>query len=156
MTTESRPFGEARPLPLKATSHESTGLLSREDGKITGGPVSPPRDRTGTLLKDSTPFTNIYNVKGDNFEVFSRQETFISEPVFKCPACFKKKEKYFCPNCIRNGDFTHSKTNILERFADKKLKLIRLNGQIMEANTIVENHRRNDALKDELVSIPSS
>ncbi|XP_022257045.1 beclin 1-associated autophagy-related key regulator-like isoform X3 [Limulus polyphemus] len=43
----------------------------------------------------------------------------------KCPLCFHSKRAFFCQDCIRNGDFTHSKSRYPERYAEKKLKLFK-------------------------------
>lgn len=72
---------------------------------------------------------------------------------FKCPICLQKKANFFCPSCIRNGDFTHSKKNFLERFADKKLKFINLKGQQSQISDAAKSHFHNSFIKDELVGL---
>lgn len=41
----------------------------------------------------------------------------------KCRLCRRLARAFFCADCVKNGNFTHSKERYPERFADKKLKL---------------------------------
>lgn len=130
-------------------NNESTYLLNRDDTQATSPSTRRSKDPTAFVVDRYTP---VYKTKSDAFEVFPRAERYINaENTFKCPVCSKKKANFFCPNCIRNGDFTHSKTNFLERFADKKLKLIHLKGLQSQISNQVRKHFTNLALKDELV-----
>lgn len=87
-----------------------------------------------------------YDYDNDN-----HQPTTINR-LFKCPICLKEMKKLFCSNCIRNGDFTHSKKNFLERFADKKLKFIKLKEQQLSDCNDVEIFLKNDVAKNSMVS----
>lgn len=71
--------------------------------------------------------------------------------VLKCPICVKDRRQFFCANCIRNGDFSHSKRSCLERFADKKLKFIKFKDHQMQVSNAVQKHFYNIILKDDLV-----
>ncbi|KAI7690210.1 hypothetical protein SSS_01667 [Sarcoptes scabiei] len=68
----------------------------------------------------------------------------------KCPICLSLNRKLFCASCIKNGDFTHSKNNFLERFADKKLKFIKLKEQQMQILNFVTKHFSNSVMKEKL------
>ncbi|KPM06909.1 beclin 1-associated autophagy-related key regulator-like protein [Sarcoptes scabiei] len=68
----------------------------------------------------------------------------------KCPICLSSNRKLFCASCIKNGDFTHSKNNFLERFADKKLKFIKLKEQQMQILNFVTKHFSNSVMKEKL------
>jgi len=56
--------------------------------------------------------------------------------LLKCTICSKNRSHFFCENCIKNGDFTSSKQTeiIKERFAEKKLKFIKLQKNIENIN----------------------
>lgn len=143
---EQRP--QLRPVEVPE-NNESTYLLTRDDTQATSPSTRRSKDPTAFVVDR---YTTAYKTKSDAFEVFPRAEQFINaENTFKCPVCSKKKANFFCPNCIRNGDFTHSKTNFLERFADKKLKFIHLKGLQIQTSNQVKKHFTNLALKDELV-----
>lgn len=43
-----------------------------------------------------------------------------------CGVCLQLRSNFFCDECIRNGDFTRSQVRCPERFAEKKLRLLRL------------------------------
>lgn len=70
---------------------------------------------------------------------------------FQCPICLTAQRKLFCSSCIKNGDFTHSKNNFLERFADKKLKFIKLKGEQLSISDFLKNHHKNSAVHSRLV-----
>ena len=115
----------------------------------TETPTEPSSYLTGVYN-----FFNVTNVNKLDYR-FERQQPVkqSEENAFNCPLCSKKKENFFCSNCIRNGDFTHSRTNILERFADKKLKFIKLKGQQIQLSAQVQKQYLNVTLKDELVNV---
>lgn len=58
------------------------------------------------------------------------------ENLLRCSFCAQNRSQFFCENCIKNGDFTSSKQTeiIKERFAEKKLKFIKLNKNIENIN----------------------
>lgn len=58
------------------------------------------------------------------------------ENLLRCSTCTQNRSQFFCENCIKNGDFTSSDPNqiIKERFAEKKLKFIKLNKNIENIN----------------------
>lgn len=58
------------------------------------------------------------------------------ENLLRCSFCTQNRSQFFCENCIKNGDFTSSKQTeiIKERFAEKKLKFIKLNKNIENIN----------------------
>lgn len=58
------------------------------------------------------------------------------ENVLRCTICTQNRSQFFCENCIKNGDFTSSKETeiIKERFAEKKLKFIKLKKNIENIN----------------------
>lgn len=130
---------------------ESTYLLTQNDLIQATSPSArrSAKDPTSFVVDQYTP---VYKAKSDAFEVFPRVERFINaESSFKCPVCSKKKANFFCPSCVRNGNFTHSKTNFFERFADKKLQFIHLKEQQIQTSNKVKKHFTNLVLKDELV-----
>lgn len=130
---------------------ESTYLLTQNDLIQATSPSArrSAKDPTAFVVDQYTP---VYKAKSDAFEVFPRVERFINaESSFKCPVCSKKKANFFCPSCVRNGNFTHSKANFFERFADKKLQFIHLKEQQIQTSNKVKKHFTNLALKDELV-----
>lgn len=43
-----------------------------------------------------------------------------------CRVCLQLRSNFFCDECVRNGNFTHSQVLCPERFAEKKLRLMRL------------------------------
>lgn len=43
-----------------------------------------------------------------------------------CRVCQQQRSNFFCDQCVRNGDFTRTRDQCLERFAEKKLRLLRL------------------------------
>lgn len=44
----------------------------------------------------------------------------------RCRVCRQLRASFFCDECIRNGDFTHTQARYPERFAEKKLRLMQL------------------------------
>ncbi|XP_035206014.1 beclin 1-associated autophagy-related key regulator-like [Stegodyphus dumicola] len=44
----------------------------------------------------------------------------------KCPVCKQFRKCFNCDDCVRNGNYTHSKKKCLERYADKKHKELKL------------------------------
>lgn len=70
-----------------------------------------------------------------------------------CPICNQRNKKQFCWKCIRNGDFTYSTNDSLERFSDKKLKFINLKAAQAVVCAKVAKHLENNAIKEELVRI---
>ncbi|XP_077520917.1 autophagy related protein 14 isoform X3 [Amblyomma americanum] len=46
--------------------------------------------------------------------------------VMSCRVCLQLRSNFFCDECVRNGDFTHSQLLCPERFSEKKLELMRL------------------------------
>uniref|UniRef100_A0A023GFW1 Putative beclin 1-associated autophagy-related key regulator-like protein n=1 Tax=Amblyomma triste TaxID=251400 RepID=A0A023GFW1_AMBTT len=49
--------------------------------------------------------------------------------VMSCRVCLQLRSNFFCDECVRNGNFTHSHVLCPERFAEKKLRLMRLQRQ---------------------------
>lgn len=47
-------------------------------------------------------------------------------PTERCRVCRMLRASFFCDECIRNGDFTHTQARYPERFAEKKLRLMQL------------------------------
>lgn len=92
-----------------------------------------------------------FNSLNSSDKLFTIRDDYTKESYFKCPICLKNQKQFFCSNCICNGDFTHSKKNFLERFADKKLKFIKFKSQQMQTSSAVQKHFCNVILKDELV-----
>ncbi|KAH7645252.1 beclin 1-associated autophagy-related key regulator-like protein [Dermatophagoides farinae] len=88
--------------------------------------------------------------KHHNFFVDEQFENQSENRHFKCPICLKEMRKLFCPNCIRNGDFTHSTQNFLERFADKKLKFIKLKEQQLRDCNDVQKFFENNVTKSSM------
>lgn len=70
-----------------------------------------------------------------------------------CLICNQQNKKQFCSKCIRNGDFTYSTNDSLERFSDKKLKFINLKTAQANICAKVSKHLNNNAVKEELVRI---
>ena len=68
-----------------------------------------------------------------------------------CPVCKQSRSKFFCSGCIRNGDFTHSTVNVLERFAEKKLKFIALKGQQNQMENELKERHENIVKKEKLL-----
>ena len=62
------------------------------------------------------------------------------ENLLRCTICTQNRSQFFCENCIKNGDFTSSKQTeiIKERFAEKKLKFIKINKNIKNINQNLE------------------
>jgi len=158
MATDVNLFSNAEPpsnfVSDMSDSHETVCLLSTPQSDktvlfqyyshLTNDSVSYLNDKLNIAAPKSDKFT-LHHPQNDNF--------YPNENCFKCPVCFKKKRNFFCPNCIRNGDFTHSKTNFLERFADKKLKFIKFKDQQIQMSAKVQKHFGNTVLKDDLVRI---
>lgn len=44
----------------------------------------------------------------------------------KCQFCSNFRKKFYCKDCIQNGDFINSAVSYSERFADKQMRLLRL------------------------------
>lgn len=94
--------------------------------------------------------------QSDNVRILCDQQIkchfkFCKSNAFQCPICLTTQRKLFCSNCIKNGDFTHSKNNFLERFADKKLKFIKLKGEQLSISDFLKNHHKNIAVHSCLV-----
>ncbi|XP_054718384.1 beclin 1-associated autophagy-related key regulator-like isoform X2 [Uloborus diversus] len=47
----------------------------------------------------------------------------------KCPLCHHLGKIFYCVDCVRNGDFTHSKKKCFERFADKKPRKFKIDAE---------------------------
>lgn len=79
------------------------------------------------------------------------------ENLLRCSICTQNRSQFFCENCIKNGDFTSSKQNeiIKERFAEKKLKFIKLKKNIENINQNLEakldSNIKVNRLKHELI-----
>ncbi|XP_037799082.1 beclin 1-associated autophagy-related key regulator-like isoform X1 [Penaeus monodon] len=52
--------------------------------------------------------------------------------VERCPLCNQKTEAFYCKECVRNGNFYHSRMKLPERYADKKLRYYRLRKELLE------------------------
>lgn len=63
------------------------------------------------------------------------------ENLLRCSFCTQNRSQFFCENCIKNGDFTSSKQTeiIKERFAEKKLKFIKMNKNIENINLSLQD-----------------
>ncbi|KAJ2944419.1 hypothetical protein O0L34_g3755 [Tuta absoluta] len=44
----------------------------------------------------------------------------------KCLLCYTVKKNFYCPDCIRAGNFVHSSMPYSDRFAEKQAKLLRI------------------------------
>ncbi|RWS21962.1 hypothetical protein B4U80_08642 [Leptotrombidium deliense] len=55
----------------------------------------------------------------------------------QCFVCCKRNTAFFCVNCIKNGEFTHSRSNevLKESFAEKKLQFYKLRQFENECNS---------------------
>ncbi|KAF8778574.1 Beclin 1-associated autophagy-related key like protein [Argiope bruennichi] len=68
-------------------------------------------------LDESIPEMVYQCISFTDIHIYKREDSYL-----KCDLCSKLKKHFYCADCIRNGNFTHSKTTSLERFADKKPK----------------------------------
>lgn len=81
---------------------------------------------------------------------------FQDENLLRCQICTQQRSQFFCENCIKNGDFTSSKQTeiIKERFAEKKLKYIKLKKNLENINqnlqTKINSSIQVNRLKHEL------
>ncbi|GFQ66405.1 beclin 1-associated autophagy-related key regulator [Trichonephila clavata] len=73
-------------------------------------------------LDESIPEMVYQDISLTETHNYIRDDTYL-----KCQLCNQCKKHFYCIDCIRNGNFRHSKTNIYESFADKKPKQYRLN-----------------------------
>ncbi|GFT53609.1 beclin 1-associated autophagy-related key regulator [Nephila pilipes] len=73
-------------------------------------------------LDESIPEMVYQDISLTETHNYRRDDTYL-----KCQLCNRRKKHFYCIDCIRNGNFRHSKTNIYESFADKKPKQYRIN-----------------------------
>ncbi|XP_065216731.1 beclin 1-associated autophagy-related key regulator isoform X3 [Planococcus citri] len=76
--------------------------------------------------------TNLKTSLGENVR-FSR-------PMEQCQLCNKLRKTFYCKTCIKNGDFIHSTSRFSERFAEKRLALLRAQNEKNELNKEYEKH----------------
>ncbi|XP_065216729.1 beclin 1-associated autophagy-related key regulator isoform X2 [Planococcus citri] len=58
----------------------------------------------------------------------------------QCQLCNKLRKTFYCKTCIKNGDFIHSTSRFSERFAEKRLALLRAQNEKNELNKEYEKH----------------
>ncbi|XP_042220107.1 beclin 1-associated autophagy-related key regulator-like [Homarus americanus] len=58
--------------------------------------------------------------------------------VERCPLCNQKTKAFYCKECVRNGNFYHSRMKLPERYADKKLRYFRLRRDLLDQDGEVE------------------
>ncbi|GBM35080.1 hypothetical protein AVEN_203241-1 [Araneus ventricosus] len=84
-------------------------------------------------LDESIPEMVYQCISFTDIHIYKREDSYL-----KCNLCSKLKKHFYCVDCIRNGNFTHSKTTSLERFADKKPKKYKVDE---EKNRILKRYR---------------
>ncbi|XP_076042702.1 autophagy related protein 14 [Oratosquilla oratoria] len=91
----------------------------------------------------------LYKVSSGN-EGYSAR---VSGQVERCPLCNVKSTAFYCKECVRNGDFCHSKKKNLERYAEKKIRLERLRRDLTvqeeEAKRLYTTSTRHLLLKEQ-------
>ncbi|XP_064105592.1 beclin 1-associated autophagy-related key regulator-like isoform X1 [Macrobrachium nipponense] len=77
----------------------------------------------------------------------------------RCPLCNQKSKAFYCRECVRNGDFYHSRMKLPERYADKKLRYIRHRSELLdqedEVNRLHELRTRPLLLRERIAEVRS-
>ncbi|XP_066986674.1 beclin 1-associated autophagy-related key regulator isoform X3 [Macrobrachium rosenbergii] len=91
-------------------------------------------------------------------ENFTMRECILTENE-RCPLCNQKSKAFYCRECVRNGDFYHSRMKLPERYADKKLRYIRHRSELLdqedEVNRLHELRTRPLLLRERIAEVRS-
>lgn len=75
---------------------------------------------------------------------------YSASPARRCQLCRQMRRRFYCADCVRSGDITHSKAKLPQRFSEKKLRLSTSERDRHHLAALVEEASSAQRQKDEL------
>lgn len=103
-----------------------------------------------SLLSESSSSDNSTAPTDFNICQSDAENSTHSTPMERCNICKQKRRAFYCAECVRTGDITHSKAKFPQKFSEKKLQLSIYERDRHNLSALVEERSRSYRQIDEI------